>query len=118
MVVPVHDRLGAEVVEWGQGGVAMDELRRGLRAKCVEQAAAAFDASMAWEEEHGEARLLEIEEVIEQLRVPITRALMEAVLSLRRSAEIGATVPVCAACGGRCITRGGRKSEWSRRWVK
>ena len=96
----------------------MDELRRGLRAKCVEQAAAAFDASMAWEEEHGEARLLEIEEVIEQLRVPITRALMEAVLSLRRSAEIGATVPVCAACGGRCITRGGRKSEWSRRWVK
>ena len=89
----------------------MDELRRGLRAKYLDQAIGAFDELMAWEEEHGEARLLDIEEVIERLRMPITEALMEAVLSLRRAAEVGAAVPVCCECGEPMHYKGQKKKR-------
>ena len=77
----------------------MDSLWERVRARYMNRAGAAFDELMAWEEKHGEGRLLEIEEVIERLRVPITQALMEAVLDLRRAAEMRSAAPVCAECG-------------------
>ena len=77
----------------------MDSMRDRLRARYMDEAGLAFYELMTWEEEHGEGRVLEIEQVIERLRVPITQTLMEAVLSVRRAAEMGSIVPVCPQCG-------------------
>ena len=89
----------------------MDTLRNALRAKYMEQAVAAFDGLMLWQEEHGEARLLEIEEVIGRLRVDIARALLESVLVLRQVEEQEAVVPECAGCGEPMHYKGKKKKR-------
>jgi hypothetical protein len=58
-----------------------------------------------------------VEEVIEWLQVIITQALMQAVLSLRKSAELGVTVLVCEACGGDAL-HGPEEKASSRPGVK
>ena len=76
----------------------MEELLRGLRARFLDQAGAAFDGLMAWEEEHGESRLLHMEEEIKEQGTHVTRAMLEAVLIVRKEAEKSATDPVCPEC--------------------
>jgi hypothetical protein len=89
----------------------MDTLRNALRAKYMEQAVAAFDELMLWQEAHGGARLLEMEEVIGRLKVDIARALLESVLVLRQAEEQGAVVPECAGCGGPMHYKGKKKKR-------
>ena len=89
----------------------MGELERGLRARFLDQAGAAFDELIVWEREHGEARLLQMEEVIEEIGTHMTRSMLEVVLVLRKEAEKGAADPICSECNEPMRYKGQKKKR-------